>query len=163
MLKKIYGGDFKGYTVKANFLRSSIPNSGAWTVSFLTPKEVPRKERVTKEYSVRLNSITGTVLHAAGFRDPVTNSILNDPAWQKKSKQAISVLIPANISISNSKVIAPLSKDGFTVIYELSDGSAYSYSVHLFGINSIEKGTYLYFEEETYIYFSRGYDGSLDQ
>lgn len=156
ILKKIYTVDFTGYTAQASFSRNPMPNSDNWTVIFHSPDETQPKdwERSEKSYIASVNSVNGSILDAS-FYDPdytpYINQNLNDPAWMNKAEQAISAILPENVTIISSKVISAIPEGGVTIVSELSDGSACS--VRLTGENM---------DAVAYIFFPNGYDGSLD-
>ena len=156
ILEKAYKVDFKGYTAEASFSRNPIPNSDNWTIIFHSPEETQNKDqkRTAKSYIASVNSVNGT-MQDASFFDPVYTTYINknlkDPVWKEKAEQAISAILPKNVSISSSRVISAIPEGGVTVVTELSDGSACS--VRLTGENK---------EAVAYIFFPNGYDGSLD-
>ncbi len=155
ILKKAYEVDFKGYTAEASFSRSPVPNSDGWTVIFHAPEEGQNPDRQrSRSYIASMDSVKGTIL-SASFFDPnyetVISKNLEDPAWVEEAKKDISVFLAENVSITGSKVVSATPEIGVTVVFEISDGSAYA--VRLTG------------DEKTasaYIYFPDGYDGSLD-
>jgi len=155
ILKKAYKVDFNGYTAEASFARSAVPNSDSWTVAFYSPEAVRNNEQswIGKTYIAAVNSVNCTMLYASFCNREYTqiNEDLENPEWLEKSVQAISALLPENVSISSSKVVSALPETGVTVVCELSNGSAYS--VRLTG----EKK-----EAADYMFFPHGYDGSLD-
>lgn len=159
ILEKAYKVDFKGYTAEANFSRNPIPNSDNWTVIFHSPEEIQNKDqqRFAKSYIASVNSVNGTMQNASFFDpdydtyDTYINKNLNDPLWMEKAEQAISAILPKNVTISSSKVISALPEGGITVVSELSDGSACS--VRLTGENK---------EALAYVFFPNGYDESLN-
>lgn len=75
----------------------------------------------------------------------------DDPQWLIKAEQAVSVLLPENITITGSKVVFASRDTGVTAVFDLSDGSAIA--VRLIGKSM---------EAAAYIDFPNGYDGSLD-
>lgn len=157
ILKKAYAVDFTGYTAQASFSKNPLPNTDNWTVIFHAPKE----EANSKRYIASVDSVNGRMLDAGCYnldfrenadRNPDEFSEnLNDPQWLIKAEQAVSVLMPENVSITGSKVVFAAREIGVTTVCNLSDGSAIS--VRLAG-----KGM----EAAAYVYFPNGYDGSLD-
>jgi hypothetical protein len=159
--KKIFGlTGFKGYTAKVFYIPAELPASTTWLVNFIPPAGSSNKESFDKSWSIKLDSVTGTVFYACGSRHSSTaesNSLLKDSFSQEKAAQVIALLLPPSVAIKESQVIKPPSQTGLTVLYELSDGSAYSYSIDVINQNP-KKLT----ELETYTFFPTGYDGSLD-
>ena len=106
-------------------------------------------------YSVDLNSVSGTIINASGYHKRTFNEggkvNLDDPAWKEKAVQLVFKLLPEGVSVSSSKVVSSGQDIGVTVVCELSNGTAYG--VRLTG----EKK-----EAEAYLFFPKGYDGSLD-
>ena len=150
ILKKAYGVNFTGYTAEASFSRSSVPNSDNWTVIFHATNE----DKSSKRYLASINSVSGSMLNASeyDFTDSeVDSKNVQDPEWMKTAEADIAKLIPENISITSSKVVAATPLIGVMVVSELSDGSACA--VRLSGENK---------EAVAYEYFPNGYDGSWD-
>ncbi|MDQ7092859.1 hypothetical protein REC12_04590 [Desulfosporosinus sp. PR] len=150
ILKKAYGVDFKGYTAEASFSRNSVPNSDNWTVIFHAPQE----DKNSKRYLASVNSVNGTMLDANMYDlayAPENSQNLQDPAWKNTAEEDITKLLPENVSITGSKVVAATPETGVTVVGNLSDGSAFA--VRLTGENK---------EAAAYQYFPNGYDGSWD-
>jgi hypothetical protein len=150
ILKKAYGVNFTGYTADTSFSRSNVPNSDNWTVIFHAPNE----DKSSKRYLASVNSVSGSMLNASlyDFTDSeVDSKNVHDPEWMKTAEAAIAKLMPENVSITRSKVVAATSLIGVMVVSELSDGSACA--VRLSGENK---------EAIAYQYFPNGYDGSWD-
>lgn len=150
ILAKAYKVDFTGYTAEASFARNSLPNSDDWTVIFHTSNA----DKSAKRYLVTVNSVSGALLNAGcydfTYRE-VSTPNPRDPVWEKKAIEDISRLLPENISIISSKVIAATTEYGVSVVSSLSDGSAFA--VRLEGEDK---------EAAAYQYFPSGYDGSWD-
>jgi len=150
ILKKAYSVDFTGYTAEASFSRNSVPNSDNWTVIFHTSNE----DKSSKRYLADVNSVTGAMLNASvnlSFREEANNKNLQDPEWVKTATDDIAKLMPENVSITSSKVVAAIPQTGVMVVCQLSDGSACA--VRLSGENKAAAA---------YQYFPNGYDGSWD-
>lgn len=157
ILKKAYKVDFTGYTAQASFSKNPLPNTDNWTVIFHAPKE----EANSKRYIASVDSVNGKMLDAgcynldfredAGISPEDISENLDAPQWLVKAEQAISVLMPENVSINGSRVVFASRNVGVTTVCELSDGSAIA--VRLMGKSM---------EAAAYIYFPNGYDGSLD-
>ncbi|AFQ46236.1 hypothetical protein [Desulfosporosinus meridiei] len=150
ILVKAYRVDFTGYTAEASFARSSVPNSDNWTVVFHTSND----DKSAKRYLASVDSVSGALLTASCYNFSYADVISQnpqDPAWEKKALADITQLLPENISIVSSKVIAATPEIGVSVVSSLSDGSAFA--VRLTGENK---------EAATYQYFPGGYDGSWD-
>jgi hypothetical protein len=135
MLKKVFAANLSGYTARAGFLRGSLPGTDSWTVWF-EPTGQPdqsgqteeAKANLAKSYTVYLNSVSGTIINASSSDDlsALKNVDLNDSGWQEKAEQAVSGLLPKNVSITSCKVTASDGlKIGVPVLYELSGGTAY--------------------------------------
>jgi hypothetical protein len=156
LIKKVFAANLSGYTAHAAFLRGSLPGTDSWTVSFDPAGQNEKaKANPVKSYMVYLNSVNGTIINAISSDDvsALKNVHLNDSGWQEKAKQAVTGLLPKNVSITNCKVTADgLNKIGVPVLCELSDGTAYM--VGLVGENKDVANLY---------FFQNGYDGSLDR
>lgn len=156
ILKKAYGVDFTGYTAEASFSRNPVPNSDNWTVIFHAPGE----DANSKRYIASVDSVNGKMLDAgcynlmfredAGINPEEISENLDDPQWLIKAEQAVSVLMPEDVSITGRRVVFSSRDTGVTAVFDLSDGSAIS--VRLTGRSM---------EAAAYIYFPNGYDGSL--
>lgn len=152
MLKKAFAASLDGYTARAGFLRGSLPGSDTWTVWF-DPAD-PSASSGQRSYMVFLNSVNGTIINASSSDDlsALKNADLNDPEWREKAEQAVTALLPQNVSIRSSQVTA---WDGLVigvpVLCELSDGSAY-----MVGLAGDDK------QVANLYFFQNGYDGSLD-
>ena len=134
----------------ASFSRNPVPNSDNWTVIFHAPNE----NQSSKRYSASVNSVTGSMLDASVYDltyTEVNSQNVQDPTWKATAEADIAKLIPENVSITGSKVVAATPLIGVMVVSELSDGSACA--VRLFGANK---------EAAAYQYFPNGYDGSWD-
>ena len=150
ILKTAYGVDFTGYKAEASFSRNSVPNSDNWTVIFHAPNE----NQSSKRYLASVNSVTGSMLDASVYDltyTEVNSQNVQDPTWKATAEADIAKLIPENVSITGSKVVAATPLIGVMVVSELSDGSACA--VRLSGANQ---------EAVSYQYFPNGYDGSWD-
>lgn len=151
ILKKAYNVDFTGYTAEASFSRNSVPNSDNWTVIFHTSNE----DKSSKRYFANVNSVTGAMLRASVYNlsdgEDANNKNLQDPEWVKTANVDIAKLMPENVSITSSKVVAAIPQTGVMVVCQLSDGSACA--VRLSGENKAAAA---------YQYFPNGYDGSWD-
>ncbi|MCS7460921.1 hypothetical protein N0M98_12280 [Paenibacillus doosanensis] len=159
LLKKTFAADLNGYTARAGFLKGSVPGTDTWSVTFepAGPSGGAAAEASgAKSYSVYLNSVNGKIINASSSydRNAVKNADLNDPAWKEKAKQAVTALLPTNVTITSVKITAAdgVDKIGVPVLCELSDGSAYM--AGLAGDNKEIVNLY---------YFQTGYDGSLDR
>lgn len=155
ILKKAYGVDFKGYTAEASFSKNPVPYSDNWTVIFKAPKEIREKDPVkTRSYIASVDSVSGKMLDASFYNFDYTgadNKDLKNPDWKNKAAEDIAKLIPENVSITLIRIISATPETGVTVVCELSDGSACA--VRLTGEDK---------EAAAYIFFPKGYDGSLD-
>jgi hypothetical protein len=151
ILEKAYGVDFTDYTAEASFSRNPVPNSDNWTVIFRAPREA----QSDKTYLACIDSVTGAVLNASCYNlnERITKNSENvqDPAWETKAIEDITKLVPENISIISSKVIAATPETGVSLVSNLSDGSAFA--IRLMGDNK---------EAAAIQYFPNGYDGSWD-
>lgn len=153
VISKAFGEELSGYTAEASFMRSTVPNSDMWSVIFH-----PANENInfSKAYIADINSVTGTVVNATFTTDSSasvsTSTNLSDPAWTEKAKQSVSALLPKDVSISSSSVVASGKDVGVTVICNLSNGSAYA--VRVAGENK---------DVKMYLFFPNGYDGSFDK
>lgn len=150
ILQKAYGVNFTDYTADTSFSRSTVPNSDNWTVIFHAPNE----DKSSKRYLATVNSVSGSILNASLYdftNSEVDSKNVQDPEWMKTAEADIAKLIPENVSITSSKVVAATPLIGVMVVSELSDGSACA--VRLSGENK---------EAAAYQYFPNGYDGSWD-
>ncbi|UQZ86355.1 hypothetical protein SK3146_05648 [Paenibacillus konkukensis] len=159
LLKKVFDADLAGYTARAGFLKGAVPGTDTWSLTFDpagSSGEAAAEASGAKSYSVYLNSVNGKIINASSSydRNAVKNAELNDSAWKEKAKQAVTALLPQNVTITGVKITAAdgVDKIGVPVLCELSDGSAYM--AGLAGDNKEIVNLY---------YFQTGYDGSLDR
>lgn len=106
------------------------------------------------DYIISVNSVTGSMLDASVYDLTYTednSQNVQDPTWKATDEADIAKLIPKNVSITGSKVVAATPLISVMVVSELSDGSACA--VRLSGANK---------EAAAYQYFPNGYDGSWD-
>lgn len=156
MLIKAFSADLNGYIAEARFLKSTVPNSDTWTIVF-HPDEQPvdkGQKRFTRIYIADVNSVSGKMISVEYSANtfPLTKVNLNDSSWAKKAEQAVSQILPKEVSIKSSKIAASDPQFGVYVVCELSDGTAYA--VRMVGENK---------EVRTFLYFQNGYDGSLEK
>jgi hypothetical protein len=159
ILKKAFGADLNGYEAQANFFKSTVPNADSWSLAF-SPSGAPKnneQQRFSNQYVATVNSIDGKIMDAffiSADSDPSkqSNIDVNDPAWKEKAEQALSPLLPKNVTVKSSRVISSGSGIGVNVVCELSDGSAYV--VRLMDENK---------DPMSYFFFQNGYDGSLEK
>jgi hypothetical protein len=155
MLKKVFAANLSGYTASAAFLRGPLPGTDTWTVSFDPASQTEKANaNLAKSYTVFLNSVNGTIINALSSDDmsALKNVDLIDSGWQEKAKQAVTGLLPKNVSITSCKVKASDGLNiGVPVLCELSDDTAYM--VGLAGENKDVVNLY---------FFQNGYDGSLN-
>lgn len=150
LLEKAYGVDLTGYTAEASFARNPVPGNDNWGVVFHAPKG----DDNSKRYLASVNSVNGT-MNDLVYSDPSyrvgNNQNLQDPSWKTTAEADVAKLMPENVSITGSKVVAATPEAGVSIVSELSNGSAYA--VRLTGEDK---------EAAAIGYFPNGYDGSWD-
>lgn len=150
IVQKAYGIDLTGLTADASFSKNPLPYSDSWEVIFRVSNEVDSSVR----YYASVNSVTGAMLDT-GFYDLTyresNDTDLTNPDWITTAKKSIEKLLPANITITDTKVVASTSQTGVSVVSTLSDGSACG--VRLTGAKK---------DAVVYINYPNGYDGSMD-
>ena len=150
IVQKAYGIDLTGLTAEASFSKNPLPYSDNWEVIFRVPNEVDSSVR----YYADVNSVTGAMLNA-GFYDMTfkesNDTDLTNPNWVTTARKDIEKLLPANVTIIGTEVVASTPQTGVTVVGILSDGSACG--VRLTGVKK---------DAVVYINFPNGYDGSMN-